>query len=330
MSRPMARRATSLPTLPRPIKPSVLPVSSVPMYAPRDHWPRLSDASAADTLRARANINASACSAAATALPPGALTTTMPRAVAASTSIVSTPAPARPMTRSLGADSSSVAVTRVSLRTSKASASGSSRANAARSPVTTRTRVCCRSKARPSSATGSATSTSGSSDKMLLSRGSEPSAAQLSLQGAEHCSQVFLVHPAHMADSNNLAFESTLAACQDDLVVLLQLTQQSPRVNALRHICRSHRGRGEPGIGEQAQVEAAQARASVLSQASMTLEQRLQAFSAHQAQRGLQPEEQAQRGRPGGAALVRSTPRLLPIEVELRKSRTGLAFPRSR
>ena len=63
------------------------------------------------------------------------------RAVAASTSIVSTPAPARPITRRRGAESSSSAVTRVSLRTRSASAVPITRSRAARSPVTTSTRA---------------------------------------------------------------------------------------------------------------------------------------------------------------------------------------------
>ena len=112
--------------------------------------------------RASANISASECSAAATALPPGALTTTIPRAVAASTSMVSTPAPARPITRRCGAESSSAEVTRVSLRTSRPAATPRLRSSAARSPATTSIRARCRSSARPSSAIGSATRTSGS------------------------------------------------------------------------------------------------------------------------------------------------------------------------
>src|SRR5438105_2530393 len=114
------------------------------MYLLRDHSPRFKEASAAATRRASANISASECSAAATALPPGALTTTMPRAVAAATSIVSTPAPARPITRSRGAESSSALVTRVSLRTSRASAWPRCRSRDARSPVTTSMRACGR------------------------------------------------------------------------------------------------------------------------------------------------------------------------------------------
>ena len=139
-----------------------MPVSSVPTCALRDHCPRLSEASAAATRRASANISASVCSAAATALPPGAFTTTMPRAVAASTSMVSTPAPARPITRSRGADSSRAAVTLVSLRTSSASAVPRRRSSAARSPATNSRRARCPSRDSPSWAIGSATSTSGS------------------------------------------------------------------------------------------------------------------------------------------------------------------------
>ena len=49
------------------------------------------------------------CSATATALAPGVFITAMPGRVAASRSTLSTPTPARPMTRNLCACSSSVA-----------------------------------------------------------------------------------------------------------------------------------------------------------------------------------------------------------------------------
>ena len=52
------------------------------------------------TLRHRASARASVCSAAATEFDSGALTTTIPRLVAASTSTLSTPVPARPITLS--------------------------------------------------------------------------------------------------------------------------------------------------------------------------------------------------------------------------------------
>ena len=58
--------------------------------------PRLTDASACGTQRASAKSSAIVCSAAATMLPRGALTTRMPLRVAAGTSMLSTPTPARP------------------------------------------------------------------------------------------------------------------------------------------------------------------------------------------------------------------------------------------
>src|SRR5207247_7121980 len=158
ISRPCARFATSEPTLPRPITPSVLPRISVPTNFERVHPPRLTDASACGTQRASAKSRAIACSAAATMLPRGALTTRMPLRVAACTSMLSTPTPARPTTRSLRPASMIGAVTRVSLRTTSASNSGILRISSDSSNLlTTVTSPARRSRSRPSSASGSAT-----------------------------------------------------------------------------------------------------------------------------------------------------------------------------
>ena len=62
-------------------------------------------------------------------LAPGAFITTMPRALAAGTSTLSTPVPARAIARSRGAASISAAVTLVALRTTIASASARSAAS---------------------------------------------------------------------------------------------------------------------------------------------------------------------------------------------------------
>ena len=56
-------------------------------------------------LRASASSSAIVCSAAVTTFDSGALATTIPRLVAASTSTLSTPTPARPITRSRSARS---------------------------------------------------------------------------------------------------------------------------------------------------------------------------------------------------------------------------------
>ncbi len=60
-------------------------------------------------LRASASINAIVCSAAATMFDCGALATMIPRFVAAGTSTLSTPIPARPITFRLSARSISAA-----------------------------------------------------------------------------------------------------------------------------------------------------------------------------------------------------------------------------
>ena len=61
--------------------------------------------------RARAISRVMVCSAVLTVLPPGVFMTTMPLRVAAATSMLSTPTPARTMARSLPGFSSSSAVT---------------------------------------------------------------------------------------------------------------------------------------------------------------------------------------------------------------------------
>jgi len=67
--------------------------------------------------RAKATSNAMVCSAVVIVLPSGAFITTTPRIVAAGTSMLSTPTPARPMTYKPAASSSRSDVTLVSLRT---------------------------------------------------------------------------------------------------------------------------------------------------------------------------------------------------------------------
>ena len=72
-------------------------------------------------------MSASASSATLMLFAPGAFMTTMPRSVAAGTSTLSTPVPARATTLKRGAAAMSAAVTLVALRTTSASASARSR-----------------------------------------------------------------------------------------------------------------------------------------------------------------------------------------------------------
>ena len=79
------------------------------------------EALACGILRASDTIMAMACSAAVTVLPPGVFMTTMPCLLAAGISMLSTPAPARPMATSLVAASMISAVALVDERTIRAS-----------------------------------------------------------------------------------------------------------------------------------------------------------------------------------------------------------------
>ena len=78
--------------------PSVLSASSTPSHRLRSHRPALRAAWAWGTLRAWASSRAMVCSAADSTFDCGALTTITPRRVAAATSTLSRPMPARPTT----------------------------------------------------------------------------------------------------------------------------------------------------------------------------------------------------------------------------------------
>ena len=117
---PAARWATSRPMRPRPITPSVLSASSTPSHFERSHRPATSAACACGTLRAWDSSRAMVCSAAERMFDSGALTTITPRWVAASTSTLSSPMPARPTTTRSSAPASSSAVTWVAERMMRA------------------------------------------------------------------------------------------------------------------------------------------------------------------------------------------------------------------
>ena len=112
-----ARSATSPPTRPRQKMASVFSYSSTPVKRPRSHSWAFTTALAWATLRAQASMSAMVCSAALTMLEVGALHTMTPRSVAASTSTLSTPTPARPMTRRRPPASMTSRVTFVAERT---------------------------------------------------------------------------------------------------------------------------------------------------------------------------------------------------------------------
>ena len=100
---------------------SVFSYSSTPVNLLRSHFPSCMEAFACGTLRAQASMRPSACSAADTMFDVGALHTMTPHSVAASTSTLSTPTPARPMMRRFFAASMTARSTFVAERTMSAS-----------------------------------------------------------------------------------------------------------------------------------------------------------------------------------------------------------------
>ena len=118
---PKARSATKAPTLPQPIIPSVLPVSSTPIKRDFSHLPDWVELSACGISRTSAIIIAMVCSAVVIELPIGAFITMTPCCVAALRSILSMPMPARPTTLSFFARAKSFGVTLVAERTAKPS-----------------------------------------------------------------------------------------------------------------------------------------------------------------------------------------------------------------
>ena len=119
------RDATSCPMRPSPTIPSVLPRNSTPVSFFLSQTPRLHCRIGRRDRRGRAPASARSHSATLMLLAPGAFMTRMPRSVAASTSTLSTPVPARAITRRFGAASISARSTVVALRTISASASAS-------------------------------------------------------------------------------------------------------------------------------------------------------------------------------------------------------------
>ena len=118
-----ARMAVAKPMRPKPAMPSVLPKSSTPVNASLAQAPPLTCRSAAGIRRARASISPRVSSATVTEFCDGVMLRTTPAALAAATSTLSSPTPARPMIRSLAARETSAAFTCVWLRTISARAS---------------------------------------------------------------------------------------------------------------------------------------------------------------------------------------------------------------
>src|SRR5580692_1303342 len=162
MPKPASRCATRTPIRPSPRMPATLPLTSTPVNCDRFHSPDLSEAIACGTCRATASSSAVACSAALTMLELGAFTTITPALVAAATSTLSRPTPARATTRRRGACASASASILVALLTMTASTPASAPSSSERfAPSAWRTSKSGSSSATAAGDSSSATRTMG-------------------------------------------------------------------------------------------------------------------------------------------------------------------------
>src|SRR5207253_4712594 len=350
ISSPCARLATSEPTLPRPTTPSVLPRTSTPTNLARVHSPRLTDASAWGTQRARANSNAIVCSAAATMLPRGALTTRIPLRVAAVTSMLSTPTPARPTTRSFRPASMTEAVTRVSLRTTSASKSGMRRINSSSaSLLTTVTSPALRRRSMPSSARGSATrifaTTNLPKDGRLARRGGyalhrggdrghaasvrrrDVELLQRLFDRPDHLHHVTLGDSAQVSDPDHLAGHLALAAGDDHSVPGVEQLAQRGNVEAAGRQRRRHCVRPVTVLREELKAERMQSCLRRASEPGMALVHVAEALLLEHVQAFLQREGDRDCRRERRHAFFRPGPGFLPVEVKAWRPRLGLLCP---
>src|SRR3984893_15097438 len=348
MPKAWARWATSRPMLPRPTTPRTLSRSSLPRKRDRSQRPALTAWSACGICRASASIMAIVCSAAAMVLPEGALTTRTPARVAAATSMLSTPAPARPMTLRRVPAWITAASTRVSLRTSRASYPAMRAISAAGlSFSSTSTSAWPRNRARPASAIGSATRTrgTGSGDEAglgrlqrTLRRGQRraaghrvPIGLETPLQHLDGRDDVVLVHGAEMTDAEDLARQFSLSLTDDETLVTPGPKHRLGFLAAqrFRKIERGHGGRGGLRVGgEQAKPKRTPGCPECGGDAQMPLENAGQPLFAHHRQRLAQPKEDAYRGRGERHALGLQLLRTLPVKVETRSASVRLALPR--
>src|SRR3990172_3663802 len=295
--------------------------------------------------RACASRRATVCSAAETMLDCGAFTTITPRRVAASTSTLSRPIPARATTLRFSAASMTAAVTCVCERTTSASygAIASARPSVARS-VRTSTWKSLRRTSSPASErfsvtrtlTGSPTPSRGlcllehalgcCDGRAPLHRVAEPLERHLERREAAH--DVELAEVPEVPDPEHLALERALSRSEDTPEIRTDPPADRVRVDALG---RAYRGDGPvvlQALAEQVEPERLDPLLHGAREHPVPGERRFDAVLEVELEGGVQALHHADRGGPGvlgvrqvGVALVDA-----PVEVEAGQGRADGAF----
>ena len=254
------------------------------------------------------------CSAAETTFDSGAFATTIPRRVAASTSTLSTPTPARPITFSrvaardhLGghlrrrADDQRVVVAddllerRVRCRRRRRTARAAARR---RRPRSARGRGLCSHAATGASNASNARATATPRSMSAPSSVSDSSTAASARRDVED------VEPADVADPEDLPLQVRLARCERDAVPVAEMQQQLVAVDAVRRADGGHDG-GRVVVGrEELEPHRLHARARRAAEPDVPLERRLEPVVEDQPERDVEAADQRDRRRERRVELV--------------------------
>ncbi len=130
-----------------------------------------------------------------------------------------------------------------------------------------------------------------------------------------------------MADARDLPFDASLSTGNDGVVIIAEDPDEVARVEARRHPEGRHARRGVALVAEDAEVERLQPPTRRVREVAVTLDNRPLPLFGHQAQRLLQPDEDADGRRGRRRALLERGLVRLQIEVELREVRALIRLP---
>src|SRR5256714_15520807 len=308
-------------------------------------------------LRVIAISRPTVCSAAETTVDSGAFATTMPRRVAAATSTLSMPTPARPITFSRPARSISSAVSFVADRItiasyppivsarSEAPSTSTSKPRSRRrripaSAISSRTKTALIGRALPSEQGRERAEGERCSNGRVLCPGLErarhrDAAFDLStgvgegkLDGRESRGDVEDVEPADVADAEDLAFQLPLPVRDRDPEATVERRDDLGRVDAVGRADRRHHGRALLVGGKQLQPHRLRAFAAGATQAGVPVERGFEPLIEEQPERDVERADDRDGGREGGVELRLRPARALPVEHVARRGRARRALER--
>src|SRR5918998_2590419 len=335
MPKPSARCATSWPMRPKPSTPSVFSYTSTPLNLERSQAPAVSDRCACGTLRASARSIARVCSAAVITFDCGAFATTTPRLVAASTSTLSTPTPARPTTfrRSARPSRPSSRVVAERIRIPSNSPMRRSSSPASQSTPSSTSRPASRRRSTPDlpifSLTRTFTSGCGRSRHTGLqedSLGRGHAGAQLDLvaqlaqghleRGDGH-EDVERAEVAAVGDAGDPALEVSLTAGDRDAEPIAHRLRHGGPVDRVGQLDRRDHVRVLVRLAEQAELECAGSLPGGAPEQPVARVDRLEALLLDQAKRHVERLHEADGGREGAVGRLLSLPAhgSSPVEV---------------